>query len=133
MSPGWFWSAAFMALFAAAMLFVPFLALAYGPWIAWLVMALWLGWRVPATIADTDKPLRDAGRRFALGALVVTLASLPVIYAIATLQTSAFGGEGFQWADPQVLIATLVLVAPSVYVPVLAVRCGLMFGRARQA
>ena len=130
--PGWLWSAGAMALFALAMLFVPFIAMAYGPWLAWLGMGIWLGWRVPALIATTDKPLRDAGRRFAMGAVVITLASLPVVYAIATLQATAFGGEGFQWAAPQVLLATVLLLAPMVYVPLLAVRCGQMYGRARR-
>lgn len=115
-----------------AVIVVPFVALAYGPWLVWVGLVFWLGWTIPTTIQPTHKPIRDAGRRFALGSVVITLASLPIVYLIATAQFSAFGGEGFQWAEPQVLIATVVFLAPSVYVPLLAVRCLQMYWREHQ-
>jgi len=111
----------------------PVLTLAYGPWLLWLIGAIALGWWVPSQVRPTEKPIRDGGRRFALGSVAVTLMSLPVVYAIATLQLSVFGQEGltwaFQWAEPQVLVATVVFLAPLVYVPLLAARCSLMYLR----
>lgn len=125
-----------LVLFVAlGVTFQPVLTLAYAPWLLWLVAALALGWWVPTQVAASDKPLRDAGRRFALGSVAVTLMSLPVVYVIATMQRSVFGPEGltwaFQWADPQVLLVTAAALAPTAYLPVLAGRCALMFWRER--
>lgn len=106
---------------------------AYLPWIAWLGLMIWMGWRLPGWLGATDRPLRDAGRRFAFGAVAMTLVSLPVVYLIASLQASVFGGAGARWAEPQVLLATVVLIAPLIYVPVLTVRCGLLWLRERSA
>jgi hypothetical protein len=123
-----------LALFLAlGITLQPVLTLAYGPWLLWFVAAVWIGWWVPSRVGPSERPLGDAVRRFALGSVAVTLMSLPVVYVIATLQRSVFGPEGltwaFQWADPQVLMVTVVALAPMVYVPLLAVRCILIYSR----
>ncbi|SMY06158.1 hypothetical protein [Flavimaricola marinus] len=124
---------ALVIFLALGALMQPLLTLAYGPWLVWLAMAVALGWWVPSQVKPSEKPVRDAGRRFALGSVAVTLMSLPVVYAIATLQLSAFGEDGprwaFQWASPQVFVATVVFLAPLVYVPLLGARCMLMYWR----
>ena len=97
-------------------------AAAYLPWILWIGLMFWLGWRIPATVTATEKPVRDAGRRIAFGAVAMTLVSLPIVYAIASLQASVFGDEGARWAGSEVLLATVVIIAPAVYIPLLTVR-----------
>lgn len=99
------------------------IALTYLPWAVWLGAMVWLGWWLPARLETTGRPLRDAGRRVAFGAVAMTMASLPAVYLIASLQTSVFGGEGARWAEAGVLVATVVIIAPAVYIPVLALRC----------
>lgn len=99
----------------------------YAPWLAWLVVMLLAGWRFPAWIQPTDNPLKDAGRRIALGAVSLTVLSLPIIYLIASFQASVFGEDGMRWAAPSVLLATIVIIAPSVYIPLLLVRCGHLY------
>lgn len=95
----------------------------YLPWFGWLCLSVWMSWRFPALVAATDHPVRDAGRRVAFGAVATTLVSLPIVYLIASFQESVFGGQGARWAGPQVLLATVVVIAPAVYVPTLVVRC----------
>jgi len=97
------------------------------------VIMLRMGWRIPAAIDSSGRPPRDAGRRFAFGAVALTLLSLPIVYLIASLQASVFGGEGARWAGPEVLLATVVIIAPAVYIPVLTVRCGQLWLGERDA
>ncbi|MBM1220269.1 hypothetical protein JQU17_08525 [Ponticoccus sp. SC2-23] len=106
---------------------------AYLPWAVWIAVMVSLGWRIPAAVAATERPGRDAGRRFAYGAVALTLVSLPLVYLIASLQASVFGGEGARWAGPEVLLATVVIIAPAVYIPVLTVRCAQLWLRERGA
>lgn len=120
-------SIALIAFLALSIVFQPLATIAFAPWLLWLILVVWIGWWVPTVIAQTDKPLRDAGRRFALGSVAVTLVSLPLVYLIATLQGSVFGGVGFQFADPQVLLATIVALTPPIYIPLLGLRCTLMY------
>lgn len=109
----------------------PVVALAYGPWIIWLMLVFWLAWRVPMLIAPDKSTLKVVGRRFALGAVVITAFSVPFIYLIATLQTSVFGGDGFAWAEASVVPAVIFLLSPQIYVPLLAVRLFLLWRRER--
>jgi hypothetical protein len=108
-------------------------AAAYLPWILWLGLMFWMGWRLPAAVPGTDRPVRDAGRRIAYGAVTMTLVSLPLVYAIASLQTSVFGDEGARWAGSEVLLATVVIIAPAVYIPMLTVRSLQLWLRDRRA
>ena len=105
--------------------------LSYGPWFAYVGLVIWLCWTVPARVPATDNQVRDAGRRIAFGAVAVTLVSLPVVYLIASLQVSVFGGQGARWADGSVLLATIVIIAPGVYVPLLAIRTAQLWWKNR--
>ena len=105
--------------------------LSYGPWILYLGLVVWLCWVVPARVPTTENTLRDAGRRIAFGAVAVTLVSLPVVYLIASLQGSVFGGEGARWADGSVLLATILIIAPGVYVPLLSIRTAQLWWKNR--
>lgn len=107
------------------------LAAAYLPWAVWLVVIVRTGWRIPAAVPATEHPGQVAGRRFAYGAVILTLISLPLVYLIASLQASVFGDEGARWAGPEVLLATVVIIAPAVYIPVLTVRCTQLWLRDR--
>ena len=109
------------------------LLLTYGPWLVYLAIAVWLCWRIPGRVPSTSNKVRDAGRRVAFGAVIVTLVSLPLVYLIASFQASVFGGEGATWADGVVLVATIVVIAPGVYVPLLAVRIAQLWWQDRKS
>lgn len=108
-------------------------AAAYLPWAIWIVVMVRAGWRLPAAVPATERLARDAGRRFAYGAVALTVLSLPLVYLIASLQATVFGGEGPRWAGSEVLLATVVIIAPAVYIPVLTVRCTQLWLRERGA
>lgn len=127
----WVWALVGVTLLASALLPGPMLG--YGVWILWLGFVLWLAWWVPASMPVRGHPYIGFLRRVALGTVILTLANLPLVYAIATMQTSVFGGAGPQWAEPQVLVMTVVLLAPGVFLPLVAVRAALLGWREHRA
>ena len=128
MTARWIWGGVGALLLATALLPGPMLG--YGVWLIWAGFVLWLAWRVTPAIPVRGHPYIGFLRRVALGTVILTLVNLPLIYAIATMQTSVFGGGGPALAEPSVLLMTVVLVAPGVFLPLVAVRAAILGLRA---